>query len=177
MILQRYIIAALLTGGVVFAQLSCTKSPNDSLSEAERNSIADSLKTMVTNTYDFAKPGVVDRMMGLYPQSGPVYSTSTGRVTTTREELRTQIGTFWQYVGSNMRNPKWQWTSMHVDVLAPNAAVMTASYRIPHITPRNTPHVIAGAWTAAFAKRGGRWVIIHEHLSDAPASPADHPEH
>jgi hypothetical protein len=28
-------------------------------------------------------------------------------------------------------------------------------------------HVIGGAWTAVFQKRGGRWVIIQEHLSDA----------
>jgi hypothetical protein len=30
------------------------------------------------------------------------------------------------------------------------------------------PHVIGGAWTAVFANRGGRWVIVQEHLSDAP---------
>ena len=27
---------------------------------------------------------------------------------------------------------------------------------------------IGGAWTAAFVNRGGRWVVIQEHLSDAP---------
>jgi hypothetical protein len=30
-------------------------------------------------------------------------------------------------------------------------------------------HVIGGAWTAVFQKRGGRWVIIQEHLSDVPS--------
>jgi hypothetical protein len=30
--------------------------------------------------------------------------------------------------------------------------------------------VIAGAWTAAFERRGGRWVIVQEHLSDLPAT-------
>jgi hypothetical protein len=30
------------------------------------------------------------------------------------------------------------------------------------------PHVIGGAWTAVFEKRGGRWYVIQEHLSDLP---------
>jgi hypothetical protein len=30
------------------------------------------------------------------------------------------------------------------------------------------PHVIGGAWTAVFQRRGRRWVIVQEHLSDAP---------
>jgi hypothetical protein len=37
----------------------------------------------------------------------------------------------------------------------------------------NMQHVIAGAWTAAFVNRGGRWVVIQEHLSDVPAAIAD----
>jgi hypothetical protein len=32
-------------------------------------------------------------------------------------------------------------------------------------------HVIGGAWTAVFQKRGGRWVIIQEHLSDVQSNP------
>jgi ketosteroid isomerase-like protein len=61
---------------------------------------------------------------------------------------------------------------MYVDVLAPGAAVVTTTYRVPHITPAGEPHVIAGAWTAVFQQRDGRWVIVHEHLSDVPFSPA-----
>jgi ketosteroid isomerase-like protein len=108
--------------------------------------------------------------MSLYPTTGPVYSTSSGHISTTRAELQQQIETFWKYVGSNMRNPKWEWTAMHIDVVAPDVAVMTASYRVPHLNPMNMPHTIAGAWTAVFVNRGGRWVIIQEHLSDVPAT-------
>ena len=28
--------------------------------------------------------------------------------------------------------------------------------------------MIAGAWTAVFAKRADRWVIVQEHLSEIP---------
>ena len=60
---------------------------------------------------------------------------------------------------------------MLFDVLSPNAAVMTATYHVPHLTPRNQPHTIGGAWTAVFQKRGDRWYIIQEHLSDLPPVP------
>jgi hypothetical protein len=140
------------------------------MSPSEQAAIADSIKKLVVNTYDLGKPNAVARLMSLYPDSGPVYSTASGHISTTRAELQEQLDTFWKYVGSNMRNPRWEWTAMHIDVLAPDAAVLTASYRIPHLTPMNMEHVIAGAWTAVFVNRGGKWVVIQEHLSDVPAS-------
>ena len=143
------------------------------ISPAQRKAIADSLESLVRNTYDLKAPEPIKRMMALYPDTGAVYSTASGHISKTRAELQQQLDTFWQYVGSNMRDPKWEWTTMHVDVLAPDAAVMTASYRIPHNTPMNMEHVIAGAWTALFVNRGGRWVVIQEHLSDVPAAIAD----
>jgi hypothetical protein len=146
----------------------CSSSAGGTLSASERAAIADSLKHLVTNTYDLSKPNAVARLMGLYPTDGPVISANSGRATTTRAALQSQVETFWRYVGSNMRNPRWEWTSMNIDVLSPNAAVMTATYRIPHLNPNNMPHTISGAWTAVFANRGGRWVIIQEHLSDVP---------
>ncbi|HXV17430.1 MAG TPA: hypothetical protein VD758_11665 [Gemmatimonadaceae bacterium] len=163
-------LAAFVLGAAAVAQFACGPDSPRPVSEAQRKAITDSLRSLVTNSYDLSKPDVVTRMMSLYPTTGPIYSASAGRVFTKRSDLQTQISTFWQYVGSNMQNPKWEWTSMHFDVLAPDAAVMTATYRIPHTTPRGMPHVIGGAWTALFVNRGGHWVVIQEHLSDAPAA-------
>jgi hypothetical protein len=159
----------------VILTAACSQSSSDTLTPGERAAIADSLKHLVTNTYDLSKPDVVKRLMSLYPTEGPVISANTGSANTTRDSLQKQIETFWKYVGTNMRNPKWEWTSMHIDVLSPNAAVMTATYKIPHLTPTNMRHVIGGAWTAVFVNRGGRWVIIQEHLSDAPPEPMTMP--
>jgi hypothetical protein len=164
--------------GIVFAislvsLISCEPGSRGSMSDGQKQVIADSLRKLVTNAYDLGRPDAVARLMSLYPDTGRVYSTSSGHISTTRAELQQQIETFWKYVGSNMRNPRWEWTAMHTDVLAPDAAVMTASYRVPHLTPMNMEHVIAGAWTAAFVNRGGRWVVIQEHLSDVPAAIAD----
>ena len=161
-------IVALLLGAAAIAQFACGSENPRPVSAAQRKAVTDSLRHLVINTYDLSKPDVVTRLMSLYPATGPVYSTSAGHVTITRVDLQKQISMFWQYVGSNMRNPKWEWTSMNFDVLAPDAAVMTATYRIPHINPHGMPHMIGGVWTAVFVNRGGHWVVIQEHLSDAP---------
>jgi len=156
--------------GLVLLAFGCAKSDAAPLTNAERTAIADSLKAMVVSAYDLSKPDVVARLMSLYPDSGRVISASGGAMTTTRAKLEEQINTFWKYVGSNMKQPKWEWTAMEVDVLSRDAAVMTSTYRVPHTTPSGMRHVIGGAWTAVFARRGGRWVIVQEHLSDLPPS-------
>lgn len=148
--------------------VACSRVTENTPNSRERAAIADSLKDLVTNAYDLSKPDFVARLMSLYPTQGQVISANTGQATTTRAQLQSQIETFWRYVGSNMRNPRWEWTSMHIEVLSRDAAVMTATYQIRHLNPRNEPHMISGAWTAVFVRRGGKWVIIQEHLSDAP---------
>ncbi|MFL5598026.1 MAG: YybH family protein [Gemmatimonadaceae bacterium] len=150
---------------------ACAPRSGADMSTAEKKAIADSLKRLVVDAYDFGRPDAVKSLMSLYPSQGRVISASGGVITTTRPQLEQGIKAFWTYVGQNMRKPRWEWTSMNVDVLAPDAAVMTSTYRIPHLTPTGMSHVIAGAWTAVFQKQGGRWVIIQEHLSDVRSAP------
>jgi hypothetical protein len=156
---------------VVATSAACARPASDALTATERSAIADTLQRLLVSAYDISKPGdAVARMMSLYPPSGGVVSASGGRVTVARDSLEAGIRAFWQFVGQNMRDPKWTWDPMHVDVLSRDAAVVTATYRVPHLTPRGMPHVIAGAITQVFARRGGRWVVVQEHLSDVPAA-------
>ncbi|HEU4723339.1 MAG TPA: nuclear transport factor 2 family protein [Gemmatimonadaceae bacterium] len=154
---------------------ACRTGDERPLSTTERAAIADTLRARIVAAYDLSRPGdAVARMMSLYPATGDVVSASGGRVSVSRDSLESGIRAFWQYVGQNMRNPKWTWDSMHVDVLSRDAAVVTATYRVPHLTPRGAPHTIAGALTAAFQRREARWVVVQEHLSDLPpVEPAD----
>ena len=153
------------------ALVACQRPSAANMTNSEQKAIADSLMKLVVNAYDLSKPDPVKSLMSLYPDTGRVISASGGVVTTTRPQLEQGIKAFWTYVGQNMRNPKWEWTSMNVDVLAPDAAVMTSTYRVPHQTPTGMNHVIGGAWTAVFQKRGGRWVVVQEHLSDLQSNP------
>ena len=142
-------------------------------SAAEKKAIAAEIETEVRSAYDLKKPDVEKGFESLYADSGRIVSASGGRVIASRDTLFAGIHAFWQYVGSNMRNPQWMWDGFFVDVLSRDAAVMTVTYHVPHLTPRNMPHVIGGAWTAIFKRQNGRWVIVQEHLSDLPPAMAD----
>jgi ketosteroid isomerase-like protein len=145
------------------------------VSAADRRAIADSLSTLVTRAYDFSQPGAAERLLSLYPDSGRVISAVAGQVTTRRDTLEGAIRGFWQRVGQNMQQPRFVLGSTYVDVLTRDAAVMTLTYSIPHRTPRDTPHVVSGAWTMLWRRQGGRWQIVQEHLSDTPESTAPGP--
>jgi hypothetical protein len=157
---------------VTLALSACARQDPAVLSAEDRREIARAISDRVIAAYDLKRPGAVERLMSLYPARGPVYSAGAGQFTASRDSLASGIRSFWENVGRNMRDPQWQWTAMQIDVLSPTAAAMTATYRVPHRTPRGDPHVIAGAWTAVFEKQGGQWVIVHEHLSDRP-EPSD----
>lgn len=152
---------------LVLSAAACRPAGDRTVPPAQRAAIADTLKRLIVSAYDFSKPDVVRRMMSLYPDSGGVVSAAAGRITTSRDSLQDQISHFWEYIGQNMRDPHWVWGETHVDVLSPDAAVLTATYTVPHIQPNGMPHVIGGAWTAVFVRRHGRWVIVQEHLSSA----------
>lgn len=159
---------ALLLAVVGLGTSACEGDSGPALDPARRQAVADTLTSMIRSAYDLESKDVVASFMSLYPDTGRVISASGGRVTTTRDSLEAGIKSFWEYVGRNMQDPKWIWGKPFVDVLSPDAAVVTTTYRVPHRTPAGEPHVVAGAWTAVFARRGGKWVIVQEHLSELP---------
>ena len=130
-----------------------------------QRAIADTITRLVEAAYDLTKPDAVGRLMSLYPDSGPVISATDGRITASRDSIRASIESFWESMGRNMRQPRWVWGERRIDVLSPTAAVMTATYTLPHLAPSGEAHTVGGAWTAVFQKRRGRWLIVHEHLS------------
>lgn len=164
---RSLVLFALLSLLSLLAILGCsTDVPG--VSAIQRVAAERAIRTEVESAYDFSRPDVVGDLMALYAPTGPIISASGGRITTSRDSLRAGIQAFWTNVGRNMRNTHVEWTAMTIDVLAPNVAVMTATYRIPHTQPNGLPHVIGGAWTAVFVLRNGQWYVVDEHLSDDP---------
>lgn len=142
------------------------------VSPADRAAIRDSLSALITAAYDFSHPESPNRLLSLYPDSGRVISAAGGRVLTSRDTLAGAIAGFWQRVGRNMQQPQFVLGSTYVDVITRDAAVMTITYSIPHLTPQGTKHIVSGAWTMLWRRQGGRWMIVQEHLSDTPESTA-----
>ena len=150
--------------------LACSRSSGERPSGAQADRIRAEVERSLRDAYDLSKPNVAERMLSLYPPSGPIVSAASGRVISSRDSIAMGIRYFWNNVGTNMRNPTWVWEHFYVDVLSPTSAVVTATYRVPHLDPHNMPHEIAGAMTEVFEKRGGKWVIVQEHLSDLPSA-------
>ena len=162
---RPHVLPALLIVGALALAACADRGPGAPVGAA---AIADSLRSLVRTTYDLSAADVPGRMRSLYPREGRVVSASAGRVSTTRDSLVQAIDAFWTGVGQHMQRPKWTWGVLDVEVVGPDAALMTATYTVPHWTPDGAPHVIGGAWTALWQRREGRWVITHEHLSDLP---------
>jgi len=153
----------------IVALLACACSGTSrEVSPLQRLAAERAIRAEVVAAYDFSRPDVPANLMGLYAPTGTIISASGGRITTSRDSLRAGIEAFWTNVGANMRDAHVEWTSMHIQVLSPTVAVMTAVYRIPHKQPSGLPHVIGGAWTAVFRFESGHWYVIDEHLSDDP---------
>lgn len=157
--IQKWVFLASISGGC--AGPPAPAPPSDA-------ALADTLKARIEAAYDFSRPGVLDRMNALYPDTGRVISASGGQVIASADSLRAGIADFWQNVGRNMREARWEWGDVHVDRLSDDAAVLTATWSIPHIAPTGNPHTIRGAWTAVFRRIGGKWMIVVEHLSVPP---------
>jgi ketosteroid isomerase-like protein len=157
---------AALFAPLVGVFVGCESSRRAGAGDAQ--ALADTLTSLIEDAYDFSKPDVVQRMTALYADTGRVVSASHGRMIASADSIRQGIATFWQVDGRNMRNPKWTWGDVYVDRLSPDAAVLTATWSIPHTTPNNQPHVLSGAWTAVFRRIDGLWIIVHEHLSEPP---------
>src|SRR4051812_1567498 len=161
-------VGGLLAVGLAVA--ACAPQPP---SASEKAAIAAEIEREVKSAYDLRNADVVKSFLALYPDTGRIVSSSGGRVITSRDTIFQGIRDFWQYVGSNMKNPTWMWDRFLIDVLSRDAAVMTTTYHVPHTTPQGHPHIIGGAWTAVFRREGTRWVIVQEHLSDIPPALAD----
>jgi ketosteroid isomerase-like protein len=164
--LRATIVALALALASLAACRPAASSPSTALTAAERDAIADTVRARITAAANLSAKDVLASLMSLYPDTGRVISASAGHITTSRDSLALDIAAFWRNIGQNMRDPRWEWGPMYIDVLAPDAAVLTATYRIPHITPQGHPHTVGGAWTAVFQRRAGKWVIVQEHLSD-----------
>jgi len=158
---------------VILALLAGCASPPAGHSGSD-GALADTLKARIEEAYDFTRPGVVERMNALYPDTGRVVSASGGQFTVSGDSLRAGIRTFWETAGKNMREPKWVWGPVEVERLGPDAAVLTATWSIPHIAQTQRPHTISGAWTAVFRRLQGKWMIVAEHLSTPPPPEHEH---
>ena len=158
-------LTGMLSFSLSFFSLALSLSSCRPAEVPNRAALADTLKAVVSQAYDFSKPGVAKRMNDLFAPSGQVVSSSGGQIVSSRDSIAAGIARFWENVGQNMRDPVWKWGEVFVEPLGSEGATLTASWSIPHTAPNGQPHVIEGAWTAVFKRTDAGWKIVQEHLS------------
>src|SRR5687768_8644567 len=131
---------------VILLALLAAACRGGGLSSTDTAEIRGEVERAMRDAYDLSKPAPLDRMLSLYPSSGRVVSANTGRVITSIDSVGNGIREFWHYVGVNMRNPKWEWTTVYVDVLSRDAAVATGTYRIPRSEERRVGKEWRSRW-------------------------------
>ena len=68
----------------VFLFLACTPLEAE-LTAAEKEQIARQIRAQVTEAYEITRPDALNRLMSLYPATGPIYSAGAGRFTAAAE--------------------------------------------------------------------------------------------
>src|SRR4051812_11638759 len=94
------IAAPRLTSLVVLVSLGvcgCSTSP----SSAQRQVIAGEIEREVRGAYDLSSPGVEQRLLSLYPDTGRIVSASMGHLLMNRDTIFGGIRYFWRAIGVN----------------------------------------------------------------------------
>jgi hypothetical protein len=140
--LLRRSLAGVALVGTVAAAAACGAA-GGAPSPAHGAALADTLAGVIAAAYDFSRPGVPERLLGLYPAQGPVVSAAAGGLTTSRAALRGEIERFWSRVGQNMRDARFVVGDRHVTVLGPTRR------RSPSPTPSRTARPRGGRTRSA----------------------------
>jgi hypothetical protein len=118
----------------------------------------------------------------------PSTRTSTersGNATPSASSARSRPNTSFRTISGNLAylrklasDPSYRVTSATSDDvqvrIAGDVAWVTAAWEasiVPLHTPDAVPHQDRGRYTGIYERRGGRWIIVTEHMSEAPHDP------
>jgi ketosteroid isomerase-like protein len=104
-----------------------------------------------TNAMDFT------RLLSLYQESDELTYVSAGRIFRNHATMAGLVGS--QFRG--MASAELRWTEKHVDVLAPDVAIVTSVYEFDATLESGGTAGSAGTFTCVFVLRNGVWEIQH----------------
>ena len=156
----------ILTLGVVACgRADGTPASDRSVTAAERAAVEDTIRKL--NAYSMAAQSRRDLngLMQLMPETGALAITD-GSMVTDMDSLRGGIEQFWGLPWLN--DLKVQWEVRRIDVLAPDAAVVTTTGSTVLDSAGKKKFTIRHHWTGLWQNRDGRWVVVQQHASTIP---------
>lgn len=153
-----------ITITVIVAAAAC-RPPASELTEEHRDALADTVRQVMMELYAAANRVDADALLGYFADDA-VLAVQGAMISGDLFAERVRRS----FAGLRAQNARSR--DMRIDVLGPNAAVVT-DYEVFSATDTagvTTPELTA-AHTAVMVRRNGRWMCIHAHESFPPAGP------
>ncbi len=140
------------------ALLGACQSPPSELTDEQRAAIAEEL----AQQFD-AYAGVVrqldqDGVMSFFQQGQDVTYAKHGEITRSWSSLAELVRNGWPAYAEVER---FEWGELHVQVLAPNVAAVTATFDFAASDTAGSPVSVAGTFSTVWLEVGGAWKIVN----------------
>jgi uncharacterized protein (TIGR02246 family) len=146
------------------ALLASCQPAGTRLTDAQRAAVADTVRQLTERVLDLT--GDADAWMDLFA-TGPEFKYVQNGVILSRDDLAEEMETFLGVCAEQ----SWAWDDMHVVVLGPEAAVVTAIYHGAFTDTAGQRFIFDRAVvTYVYSYRDGAWKIVQAHEYFPPDS-------
>ncbi len=144
----------------LLASLAACRPASYELTDAVRAAVRDTIDMAIAEWIDAARAVDADRIRAHYAPD--VVAALDGVVLDDFDDRFAQTRAFLAGIRSIETGA---WTDRHVEVLAPDAAVMTGTHRVVFVDTSGTEIPYHAAWTGVFRRLDGEWKVIYSHES------------
>ncbi|NIM49755.1 MAG: DUF4440 domain-containing protein [Gemmatimonadales bacterium] len=151
--------SSIATVAAIAASVTACQPVSSELTDEQRAAIRDSLEQVMAGLVDAARALDADAIRARYAENpvvalnGVIFEDFDARFELTR-----------QWLGS-LRTLKGSYKNLHVEVLAPDAAVVTRNDDISWTDTTGVAGEFHSAWTGVFRRIDGQWKIVYSHES------------
>ena len=166
---------ASLAALAVTTLVACAPTGGESLSDAERLAIADSVKAISAAWKGAAERADAAGVLGYYlnsPETAVARADNADQTTLAFEVFASGLPTGLQRIRSQVLNL----TDQRVTVLSRDAVAETAIGDWAETDTTGQVTKTHFAYSRTWVKRDGGWKILHSHLANAPTPPAPTPQ-
>jgi uncharacterized protein (TIGR02246 family) len=132
----------------------------------EKSAVEDTIRKLNAYSMEVQSRRDLKALMQLMPDTGAIAITD-GAMVTDMDSVRAVLEQFWGQPW--LKDLKVKWEIKRIDVVAPDAAVLTTTGTTTVLDTAGEKHSMSHHWTGLWQNRGGRWVVVQQHASTIPA--------
>jgi ketosteroid isomerase-like protein len=144
------------------------QGPPAEFTEADRAAIEGILAQEFDAYADVVKRIDADGLVGFFQQSGDLAWAHDGVITRSWTDFSEVARQNWSVFGEV---ESFSWGDLHIQVLAPNAAVVTTTFDFAATDTAGSPIALTGSFTTVWAETDGEWKIVNAAEIYTPPEP------